>query len=457
MDTKTSLSSGDARPILSVILLLLDLLLLITLVVALLAWLFDPLVLRLSRLHLTVSWNWKPILALPAAFLLRTLVKTGYERWFPKSACGLWEAAGFNKSALALAVLILFFAWTEAALQGTRFDAPLPPIIIQGQDEQGGLSIKDTVPDAKLIYRLKPGSYFERRLVNSLGFREREVDPKKITGTIRVVCMGDSVTAQGRPSYSQYLHERLTNNPPTPQAWEAFHIGVHGYSSLQGLRLFQTMGRQLEPDLVTLYFGWNDHWLSLSPDGQVMGLEVRPWAGRLVLVLHRKRVFKALVWALSPVQRPTEKRSLTGRVLRVPPDEYRSTLHAFIREIRAAGAVPLLITAPRRSMTEALIAKNYALSIDEANAIHDRYVEITREVARANQAELLDLAALFAGPECNHYFAPDGIHFDAYAKEAYLSADPDIQPGLMCIASEIDRKIREIVLCQSWKKRSDHP
>ena len=59
-----------------------------------------------------------------------------------------------------------------------------------------------------------------------MGFLDREVNPIKKNGTIRVICMGDSCTGQGIPPYSGYLHTELTNNPPGDLSWEAFNMGV---------------------------------------------------------------------------------------------------------------------------------------------------------------------------------------------------------------------------------------
>jgi len=440
------------RPVLSTILILLDLLFLATLLVIPAAWLLNPLLVCFGPMHLTVHWGWKPVLAPLALILGRVFLK----RWRGGRGLGpvrgLWETAGFKKLTLALISTYLLFAVVENLLAWTHFDAELPPIVFQGQNNAGGVDVPETTPDAELLYRFTPGTYFQGRLINSLGFREREVDPKKKPGALRVICMGDSVTGQGRPGYSQYLHDRLTNNPPTSQSWEAFNIGVHGYSTLQGLRQFQKMGRLLEPDIVTVFFGWNDHWLNVEGDRQKMGLEMRPVAGRIFEVLRKKRFFRFFIWALSPVQHLSRREKGADRVLRVPPEEYRSTLKAFVKEIRGSGAIPVLITAPRRSLTDEVIRKEYIRSIDEGNRIHDQYVEITRAVARNTQAELLDLAILLTGKECDAYFARDGIHFDSYANEGNLPADIPVQPGLMRIAEELNKKLRAVILTPAWQK-----
>lgn len=427
-----------------------DLLLVVNLLVMPLAWLLDPFRLNLGPLHLTVHGGLKPILMLVLIFGVRQLLAWAFARKYPHVR-GLWESAIFKKICFALITTYAFFALFESVLGWTKFNVALPPIVIQGKNTQGGLEISDTVPDAELIFRLQPGSYLAGRKINSLGFRDREVDPRKKPGTIRVICMGDSVTGQGRPGYSQYLHERLTNNPPAPGGWEAFNMGVHGYSSLQGLRVFQKQGRLLAPDIVTLYYGWNDHWLTDVPDRQRMGLEMRPFAGRIFELLRQKRIFRLVVWALNPVQHVAARNHGDARVPRVPPDEYHSTLKAFVREIRAVGAMPVLITAPRRSLTDELIGKEYVISVEQGNRTHDEYVEITRQVAREANVELLDLASLFTNQACNGFFAPDGIHFDYYGKEWAMTNDPPSQPGLMHVAEELDRKVRDITRTPAWQ------
>lgn len=445
------------NPAISGLLVILDLLLLAALLVIPVAWFMDPLRVNIGPMHLTTHWGLKPALAPFVILIVRGLIK-GWGTHARLSIRGLWEAAKFRKITLALVATFLIFGGVETVLTWMDFQAYLPPIIFEGKDNRGGIDVPGTTPDAELLFRLTPGTYFQGRLINSIGFREREMDPNKKPGTVRVICMGDSITGQGRPGYSQYLHERLTNNPPTfSPAWEAFNIGVHGYTALQGLRLFQKTGRQLEPDIVTLYFGWNDHWLSPNADRQIMGLEMRPLAGRIFEILQKKRFFRLFILALGPVQHMAKRKKEDECVVRVPPDEYRSAMKAFVREIRAAGAVPILITAPRRPLTEHVVGKNYVRSIEEGNAIHDRYVEITRDVARDTNADLLDLAAIFAGQDCDAYFAPDGIHFDSYAREGVMREDPPAQPGLMRIAEEIDKKVRAIVCSPAWQKRCVAP
>ncbi|MCX7008618.1 MAG: hypothetical protein NTY53_15425, partial [Kiritimatiellaeota bacterium] len=138
------------------------------------------------------------------------------------------------------------------------------------------------------------------------------------------------------------------------------------------------------------------------------------------------------------------------RVLRVPPQEYHDLLFRFVREIRAANAIPVLITAPRRPLSHLLVEKHHAHSVAEAEQLHDKYVAITRTVALESHAELLDLAASLAEPACDAFFRPDGIHFDYCELEGSLPNDPPSQPGLQHIAAELDQKIRAITHTPAW-------
>ncbi|MCX6995500.1 MAG: SGNH/GDSL hydrolase family protein [Kiritimatiellaeota bacterium] len=426
---------------------LVDGLFFIALLILPLVWLANPLHWKVGPLHLTVHWGWKPVLA-PVLLLL---AGAGLRRsWLAR---GLLGRPSFQKPALALISIYLFMAAFEGMLAWRGFAAHLPPVVFVGQNNAGGKQVVDTLPDPELIFRFKPGSLFEGRRINQLGFRDREVEVRKKPGTRRVVCLGDSVTGQGLPGYPQLLHERLQTAPPTPEAWEALNLGVHGYSVLQGLRLFERLGAALQPDVVTIYFGWNDHWLSTQSDRSQMAVKMAASSGRLYAHLRTKRSFMFLSTLLNPAHRWLPH--YHDRWYRVPPEEYRDVLGRLIDAVRAAGAVPVVITAPRRGLPETLMQKSYAESVAKAEQIHARYVELTRDEARRHGAVLLDLAVLFAGPECDRYFAPDGIHFDLYPKEHFIEqpVPPEAQPGLTRVAAELHRTLQTVVLSDAWQTR----
>ncbi|TAN39098.1 MAG: SGNH/GDSL hydrolase family protein [Verrucomicrobia bacterium] len=450
MNTLDSQSTAAPMPRWSVLILILDILFFTALFYLPYAWLSEPRWWHIGWLHLSISLSWKKttvalLVLLPLRFWLRSRGAPGR---------GLLERPFFQKITLALGAVYIFIAACEGLLAVAGFKADnLPPVIFKGMDERNRESVVQTLPDPELLWRFEPGGMFQGVRVNTLGFRDREVNPVKAPGTRRVICLGCSVTAQGLPGYPQYLHEKLQAAPPTPEHWEALNLGVHGYSSLQGLRLFQRMNPVLKPDVVTIFFGWNDHWLATESDRSQMAVRMGPRLGRLYGHLRSKRIFAFLSSVLNPSLR--WKAGPGNRGTRVPPEAYRETLEQLISAVRTSGAVPVLITAPRRGQSTELFKKTYAWSIAEAEQIHDRYIEITRDVARQQRVTLLDLATLFAGPECDGYFAPDGIHFDLYPKEQALHqmVPPAWQPGLSRVATELHRTLQQMVGGAEWKNK----
>ena len=126
-----------------------------------------------------------------------------------------------------------------AILKRTKIDIHVAPIVLDNKPEKEYFGrTKEMLCDPDLIWTFIPDSSVYGRHINSLGFREREVNPVKQAGVRRVICLGDSVTAQGQPGYSWYLNDLLTNAPPDGGRWEAFNMGVYGYSALPALRRF---------------------------------------------------------------------------------------------------------------------------------------------------------------------------------------------------------------------------
>ena len=425
---------------------LLDLLFLLSLVGVPAVWLLDPLRLHAGPLSLAIHWRKALVLIPPALLLLRWTVRAlALQR--SEDVAGPLESAAVRKPVLALVAIIATLMGIEQVLQLADFEAAVAPMVVRGgHDEVHGQY--GMVWDKELMWKFSPGGEFKGWKINSLGFREREISAAKAPGAARVICMGDSCSADGGPPYAGCLHALLTNAPPTPQSWEAFNMAVYGYSSLQGLRVFELKGRQLGPDIVTVYFGWNDHWLcgeGYAPDSHGLALEMSPAAARVYDVLSRKRFGQLLIRFATPgryIAIVKKKGKLPAEIeasYRVPPDEYRRTLRRFVAEIREAGAIPLLITAPSGPrLTLVLVHTGQGKSLDQIRAAHADYVQIVRDVARETGAELLDLAAMFSGEEYAPFFS-DGIHFT--------------QDGLWRVGGALYDKIKAITAGPSWQKR----
>lgn len=366
--------------------------------------------------HMTVSAGPKPIVVTLLLVGVWALLRYGGPRTADRLG-RVFRSNAFRKPALALVMVTLFFGGAELILRIVGFEAELPTIVIRGETGPDGTN-RFTIPDPELRWRLNPGVEFNGRAVNSMGFLDREVDPVKAPGMTRVICLGDSCTGQGIPPYSGFLHQRLVEDPPTDAPWEAFNMGVHGYSSVQGLRLFQRQGQDLHPDLVSIYYGWNDHWLGGQTDSEAMPWGMSELKSEVVEKLRETRVFQAMVHLLRPPHRREAAPVSEGdMVLRVPPDEYRWTLERLVREIQGVGAVPVLLTAPRaETLTSLLVRNGQTRDLQEVIALHDQYNDIVRQLAVEQTIPLVDLAVLFSGPESAPLFADDGIHLRREAR-----------------------------------------
>ena len=132
--------------------------------------------------------------------------------------------------------------------------------------------------DPLLLWRLQPGLrdvIWEHTPVTTNADRLRYDRPlgRKPPGTFRVLCAGDSVTfGFGVPQVAlKRPHERHPDWLPYParleralraanpgRAVEVAPLAVPGYSTHQGLAWMRRDLRALEPDLVTVLYGWND-------------------------------------------------------------------------------------------------------------------------------------------------------------------------------------------------------
>jgi lysophospholipase L1-like esterase len=422
----------------SLVLAVLDALFLLALLLAPALWMATEIRIPLTGARAVLRWKAAWLAVPPAILALRFAARAVLGRGSVPPR-GFLDGSIPRKLCLAIASTFAFFLVVEQALERIGFEHKLPPIVIRGGEGEPADDSAGMVPDEELRWKFRPGGLFRGRRINSLGFLDREVNPVKAPGAIRVICMGDSCSAQGSPPYSGFLNTLLTNAPPTAERWEAFNMAVHGYSSVQGLRLFQLKGPALHPDVVTLYYGWNDHWQGgRLPDVLRMAVRSNRFRAAVLRLLGNKRFGQLLLKHLAPRAGPAQSQKYDG--YRVPREDYRSTLAEFVAEIRAAGAVPILITAPRaRALTPALVKNKQAISMEQVTGAHDDYADITREVAASLNVPLLDLHRMMDGEESAPLFEPDGIHL--------------VKDGRRLIARELYARLREVAASEEWRLR----
>ena len=238
---------------------------------------------------------------------------------------------------------------------------------------------------------------------NALGFAGAEPRVPKPAGTWRALFLGDSCLWQGHPEEWPALGvKELSARASRPL--ECVNLSLAGYSTLQGLRVAERHGLALDPDLVVLCYGWNDHWLARGSVDANKVIHAR------FERLHRS---SRLLQALASFAIDSRERVLD--VPRVSPGDYDANLARMVRIFEERGIPVLLVTAPSTHdvrVPEYLLRYRFGNSAAEIVETHARYVQLTREVARREDVPLLDLAAeLAARAESEAWFLADGIHF----------------------------------------------
>jgi len=231
-------------------------------------------------------------------------------------------------------------------------------------------------------------------------------------GVLRIATLGDSCTAycvSSRKSFPE-LTEQLVNARGGHRV-EVLNAGVASYSSFQGLQRLKHAVLPYRPEVLTVFFGWNDHWITGTPDSEV---RLRSeWETALVNALDHSRIFQAGSYALAKLRGETSDRSRESGgdfLLRVDLESYEANLSEIADVARDAGAQVLFITAPQE-IVDWNNPDLLPLPTEGVVALHGRYNDVVRKVAGETGADLLDLAALVEDQPPHSVIARDGIHF----------------------------------------------
>jgi lysophospholipase L1-like esterase len=191
---------------------------------------------------------------------------------------------------------------------------------------------------------------------NEMGFRGPLFQKTKPPGTIRIVCMGDSVTmgwwVSDDKTYCYQLQQILSAQGS--QKVETINAGVMAFTSYQGLHYLQTKILDLKPDIITISYNWNDH----SPANK--GIQDKNLSAGDILsgrfsFLQHLRLFQLAQFTVSGFQHrdSTKTQDLseslsedTAGPIRVLPDDYRRNLEKIIETAKNNGIVPILLTEP---------------------------------------------------------------------------------------------------------------
>lgn len=261
------------------------------------------------------------------------------------------------------------------------------------------------LPGVPLTYELR---------VNADGFRGGPLQRTKPADVVRLVALGDSVSfGFGVPEDEVFIARVAALVAPAlaPRRVEWINAGVPGFTSVQGMRDLERRVLGLEPDVVTVLYGWNDGWRTAVPD-----TSRRP-PSRAVALIERSRLLTLARWGANLLARQAGlvRRDPRGLLPRVPVEEFEATLLEIVERIRGAGALPVLVTPPAafgpERPPEAYFRYEWTVPRAELEPTRRRYADAIRRAAARAAVPLVDCASQV--PADPTLFLADGYHPNA--------------------------------------------
>ena len=120
------------------------------------------------------------------------------------------------------------------------------------------------VYDPQLLHRLKPNqqafTHSFPAITNSYGLRNDEFSSKPQPGTVRILCLGDSLTFGKGVAFTETYPKQLETilNASGHGRYEVINGGVAAYDTWQEVTYLREIGWTFEPNLVIIGFYAND-------------------------------------------------------------------------------------------------------------------------------------------------------------------------------------------------------
>ena len=259
----------------------------------------------------------------------------------------------------------------------------------------------------------------------------------------RIIALGDSTTfgmiveqyfGYIQTPYPQRLEE-LIDERVGPGKVEVLNAGVPGYNTYMGVMLLRGKLRGLEPNLITVRFGWNDFLMSMGGEVGDAWREVEnpillmgeDLLLRTATYPYLRRLGRELKSRGQPEHKPGPQDIPHVWQPNVPLDLFKKNLRRIVELGRGLGAEVWLLTTPHAFLTDdnrgqydkfprtmsakLLIAFSAIPSFERMIEIHDQYADVCREVARETGAPLIDMEAAYTAHAAEHlYNETDVVH-----------------------------------------------
>jgi len=266
-----------------------------------------------------------------------------------------------------------------------------------------GTMARSMVEDPILFWRMKPNSRWKRQgevpvNLNSKGYRGEVYPEKKGMNEFRIICVGDSCTFGWNASipYPKAL-SKLLNENESSRVYSVINFGTPGYTSYQGLKLLESEIFHYNPDVVTVFFGWNDHWYGKNFDDRH-----QPTRGNIIArchdVLLKFKIYQGLSQVVNMVKKPADSGD-SKSILRVSERDYKRNLESMSRLAEDHNVPILFITAPSDirddSFTKHFWETGAVEDIATLRKRHALYNQIVRTFTQKTNSILVDVDDTF--------------------------------------------------------------
>ena len=263
--------------------------------------------------------------------------------------------------------------------------------------------------------------------INSIGLRAPEINPTTPANLTRIIVLGDDgvfgLGVREEHTFSNLTQKILNDNTIANYHYQVINAGIPGYSSYQSLQLLKHNLLNLNPNVVIVYLGWNDHRISWNgrPDREHFLLIHRSLLHRLKTsqfnILSQTFTYQWFLDSLLQIQIESQNKKKwhlpKTQKTRVPIEQFANNLREIIQLAKNNGFGVLFITQPHGYTSENLPKKYLTPSqLNQKEGLlgaHKQYNETVRKVAEESNIVLLDLEKFFSQSDASSLMEKDGI------------------------------------------------
>lgn len=194
--------------------------------------------------------------------------------------------------------------------------------------------------------------------INRFGFRGPVFDSVLASNEKKIMILGDSCAfgwgiLDYSDAFANQLQQKLDKNG---KELKLYNFGQPGYSSYQGMLLFDRWFAKVKPDTLILYFGWNNLWESdfLNDEETVALLQLA--ASPMVKRAKNSSIYKFAEFAINKVvgvkevaeqqRRGSALRNVGSEYIRVPITDMLDQYDHMIKQAKSAGTKVIVIAPP---------------------------------------------------------------------------------------------------------------